>query len=202
MAAKGHSNDLAIDAVQEVVLSDRDDFWSQDSERTDEEESVYWESEEDVVSETFSGFDSLNLRIILTLELFKKCVRRQVEVSCIVFLSYIDLLNILSNASANCMTVVYDEAKLRLGKTRFRLGGKVSIRRTYQCKKIRNFLNDFLGFFVLSQLQDVVHNISLAEKNKCHSQGWKLSCYINLCVVRNAEGTVTSYFRRRVSNGS
>ena len=157
--------------MREIVLSDRHDLWSQDSEGTDKEESVNGESEEDV-SEKFDlclkAFDSLDLRD-LNLELFKKCMRRQIEAPCIVFKSHTDILKILSNAPVNCRTVLYDEDKLGLGKTKFRLGGEVSIRRTYQCKMLRNLPIDFCCFvFVNYQLQDVVHNIFLVENNKCY----------------------------------
>jgi len=88
MAAKGQSNDLSTDAVREAVLADRDDLSSQESEEIDEEESVNGESEEDILSEKIElclqAFDSLDLRDV-NLDMFKKCVRRQIEASYHVF---------------------------------------------------------------------------------------------------------------------
>ena len=82
MAAKGQSNDLSTDAVQEAVLTDRDDLLSQEQEEIDEKESVNGESEEDVISEKIElclqAFDSLDFHEV-NLEMFKKCVRKQIE---------------------------------------------------------------------------------------------------------------------------
>jgi len=136
MAAKGQRNDLSTDAVREAVLADMDDLSSQESEESDEEESVNGESEEDVVSEKIElclqAFDSLDL-LDVNLEMFKKCFRKQIEASYHVFQSPTDPLKILLNVPVNCGTVLYDETKLWLDKIKFRLGGKVSIRRPYQC---------------------------------------------------------------------
>ena len=77
-----------------------------------------------------------------------------------------DLLKILLNAHVNCGTVLYDKTNLWLDKIRFRLRGNVSISRPYQCKMIGNLPKEI---FFGSRLQDVVDNISLAEKNKCYA---------------------------------
>ena len=98
MAAKDQSiiNDLSIDldTVREAVLADMDDLSSQELEEIDEEESVNGESE-DVVSEKtelcLQAFDSLDLRGV-NLEMFKKCVRKQIEASYRVFQSPTDPL--------------------------------------------------------------------------------------------------------------
>ena len=210
MAAKGQSNDLSIDAVREAVLADMDDLSSQESEEIDEEESANGESE-DVVSEKIElclqAFDSLDLRDV-NLEMFKKCVRKQIEASYRVFQSPTDPLKILLNVPVNCGTVLYDETKLWLDKIKFRLGGKVSIRRPYQCEIIRNLPKEiFLAFrsgVSRSRLQDVVDNISLAENNKCYAMSFtRMEAVVALFSVLSGmpEGTVKSYFKRRVSNG-
>ena len=66
MMAKGQSNDLSTDAVQEAVLADRDDLSSKEQEEIDEEKSVDGESKKDIVSEKIElclqAFDSLDLR--------------------------------------------------------------------------------------------------------------------------------------------
>jgi len=130
MAAKGQSNDLSIDAVQEAVLADMDDLSSQESDGVDEVESVPGESK-DIVSEKIEmclhAFDSLDLGDV-NLEMLKKCVQKQIEASYCVFQSPTDPLKILLN--------VPDETKLWLDKINFLLGGKVSIRRPYQCEII------------------------------------------------------------------
>lgn len=166
MAAKGQSNDLSTDAVREAVLADRDDLSSQESEEIDEEESVNGESEEDILSEKIElclqAFDSLDLRDV-NLDMFKKCVPRQIEASYRVFKSPTDPLKILLNAPVNFGTVLYDETRLWLDKIKLRLGGKVSIRRPYQCEIIQNLPKDIFLVFqsgvVCSRLQDVVDDI-------------------------------------------
>ena len=209
MAAKGQRNDLSTDAVREAVLADRDE--SQESEEIDEEESVNGESEEDVISEKIElclqAFDSLDLPDV-NMEMFKKCVRRQIEASYRVFQSPTDPLKILLNAPVNCGTILYDETKLWLDKIKFRLGGKVSIRRPYQCEILRNLPKEiFLAFrsgVVRSRLQDVVDNISLAENNKCYAISFtRMEAIVVLFSVLSGmpEGTVRSYFTRRVQNG-
>ena len=98
MVAKDQSiiNDLSIDldTVREAVLADMDDLSSQELEEIGEEESVNGESE-DVVSEKtelcLQAFDSLDLRDV-NLEMFKKCVRKQIEASYRVFQSPTDPL--------------------------------------------------------------------------------------------------------------
>ena len=164
------------------------------SEEIDEEESANGESE-DVVSEKIElclqAFDSLYLRDV-NLEMFKKCVRKQIEASYRIFQSPTDPLKILLNVPVNCGTVLDDKTKLWLDKIKFRLGGKVSIRRPYQCEIIRNLPKEiFLAFqsgVSRSQLQDVVDNISLAENNKCYAISFtRMEAVIALfCVVRNA----------------
>lgn len=66
MTAKGQSNDLSTDAVQEAVLADRDDLSSKEQEEINEEKSVDGESKKDIVSEKIElclqAFDSLDLR--------------------------------------------------------------------------------------------------------------------------------------------
>ena len=211
MAAKGQSNDLSTDAVREAVLADMDDLSSQESEEIDEEESVNGESEEDVLSEKIElclqAFDSLDLRDV-NLDVFKKCVRRQIEASYRVFQSPTDPLKILLNAPVNCGTVLYDETRLWLDKIKLRLGGKVSIRRPYQCEIIRNLPKEIFLVFrsgvVRSRLQDVVDNISLAENNKCYAISFtRMEAVVALFSVLSgmSEGAVTSYFKRKVSNG-
>lgn len=209
MAAKGQSNDLSTDAVREAVLADRDE--SQESEEIDEEESVNGESEEDVISEKIElclqAFDSFDLPDV-NMEMFKKCVRRQIEASYRVFQSPTDPLKILLNAPVNCGTILYDETKLWLDKIKFRLGGKVSIRRPYQCEILRNLPKEIIVAFrsgvVRSRLQDVVDNISLAENNKCYAISFtRMEAVVVLFSVLSGmpEGTVRSYFTRRVQNG-
>ena len=206
IAAKG----LSTHAVREAVLGDMDDLSSQESEEIDEEESVNGESE-DVVSEKIElclqAFDSLDLRDV-NLEMFKKCVRKQTEASFCVFQSPTDPFKILLNVPVNCGTVLYDETRLWLDKIRFRLGGKVSIKRPYQCEIIRNLPKEiFLAFrsgVSCSRLQDVVDNISLAENNQCYAISFtRMQAVIAILSVLSGmpEGTVRSYLKRRVSNG-
>ena len=204
MAAKGQSNDLSTDAVREAVLADRDE--SQESEEIDEEESVNGESEEDVISEKIElclqAFDSLDLPDV-NMEMFKKCVRRQIEASYRVFQSPTDPLKILLNAPVNCGTILYDETKLWLDKIKFRLGGKVSIRRLPKNLPKEIFLA-FRRGVVRSRLQDVVVNVSLAENNKCYAISFtRMEAVVVLFSVLSGmpEGTVRSYFTRRVQNG-
>jgi len=150
MAAKGQSNYFSTDAVREAVLADRDDLSSQESEEIVEEESVNGESEEDVLSEKIElclqAFDSLDLRDV-NLDMFKKCMRRQIEASYCVFQSPTDPLKILLNAPVNCGTVLYDETRLWLDKIKLLLGGKVSIRCPYQCQIIRNLPKEIFLVF-------------------------------------------------------
>ena len=79
-----------------------DDLSSQESEEI--EESVNGESE-DVVSKKIEmclqAFDSLDLGDV-NLEMFKKCVRKQIEASYRVFQSPTDPLKILLNVPVNC----------------------------------------------------------------------------------------------------
>ena len=80
-----------------------DDLSSQESEEI--EESVNEESE-DVVSikkieMCLQAFDSLDLGDV-NLEMFKKCVRKQIEASYRVFQSPTDPLKILLNVPVNC----------------------------------------------------------------------------------------------------
>ena len=138
----------------------------------------------------------------------KKCVRKQIEASYRVFQSPTDPLKILLNVPVNCGTVLSDETKLWLDKINFRLGGKVSIRRPYQSEIIRNLPKEiFLAFrsgVSRSRLQDVVDNISLAENNKCYAISFtRMEAVVALFSVLSGmpEGTVSSYFKRRVSNG-
>ena len=122
MMAKGQSNDLSTDAVQEAVLADRDDLSSKEQEEIDEEKSVDGESKKDIVSEKIElclqAFDSLDLRDV-NLEILP-CIS--------VLLIVIDFIE--------CSH--YVETKLWLDKIKFGLGGKVSIRHPYQCKIIGN----------------------------------------------------------------
>ena len=149
-----------------------DDLLSQESEEIDEKESVNGESQ-DVVSEKIEmclqAFDSLDLGDV-NLEMFKKCVQKQIEASYCVFQSPTDPLKILLNVPVNCGAVLSDETKLWLDKINFRLGRKVSIRQPYQCEIIRNLPKEiFLAFrsgVSHSRLQDVVDNISLAENKR------------------------------------
>ena len=126
-----------------------DDLSSQESEEIDEEGSVNGESE-DVVSEKIElclqAFDSLDLRDV-NLEMSKKCVRKQIEASFRVFQSPTDPLKILLNVPVNYGMVLYDETRLWLDKIRFGLGGKVSIRRPYQCEIIRNLPKEIFWRF-------------------------------------------------------
>ena len=67
---------------------------------------------------------------------------------------------------------------------------------------MQNNLKFTQGNFFGSQLQDVVDNISLAEKISAmqyHSHGWKLLLHYSLCCQECQKGQ--SYFKRRVSNG-
>lgn len=118
MMAKGQSNDLLPDAVQEAVLADRDDLSSKEQEEIDEEKSVDGESKKDIVSEKIElclqAFDSLDLRDV-NLEMLP-CISVLLIVKDFIECSH------------------YDETKLWLDKIKFRLGGKVGIRHSYQCK--------------------------------------------------------------------
>ena len=209
MAAKGQRSDLSIDAVREAVLADTDDLSSQESEEI-EEVSVSGESENAVsekIEMCLQAFDSLDFGDV-NLEMFKKCVRKQIEASYRVFQSPTDPLKILLNVPVNCGTVLSDETKLWLDKINFRLGGKVSIRRPYHSEIIRNLPKEiFLAFrsgVSRSRLQDVVDNISLAENNKCYAISFtRMEAVVALFTMLSGmpEGTVSTYFKRRVSNG-
>ena len=181
-----------------------DDLLSQESEEIDEKESVNGESQ-DVVSEKIEmclqAFDSLDLGDV-NLEMFKKCVQKQIEASYCVFQSPTDPLKIFLNVPVNCGTVLSDKTKLWLDKINFHLGGKVSIRRPYQCEIIRNLPKEiFLAFrsgVSRSRLQDVVDNISLAENNKCYVIPLtRMEAVVALFSVLSGmpEGTVSSYLR-------
>ena len=193
MAAKGQSNDLSTDAVREAVLADMDDLSSQESEEIDEEESVNGESEEDVLSEKIElclqAFDSLDLRDV-NLDMFKKCVRRQIEASYRVFQSPTDPLKILLNAPVNCGTVLYDETRLWLDKIKLRLGGKVSIRRPYQCEIIRNFWCFEVELYALGckMLLITFPSLKIISAMRYHSQGWKLLLHYSLCCQECQKG--------------
>lgn len=196
MAAKGQSNDLSTDAVREAVLADRDE--SQESEEIDEEESVNGESEEDVISEKIElclqAFDSFDLPDV-NMEMFKKCVRRQIEASYRVFQSPTDPLKILLNAPVNCGTILYDETKLWLDKIKFRLGGKVSIRRLINAKYFETYQKKLFWHFEVElyalgckMLLITFPSLKIISAMRYHLQGWKLLLYYSLCCQECQKG--------------
>ena len=182
MAAIGQSNDLSIDAVREAVIADMDDLSSQELEEIDEEESANEESEDvsEKIELCLQAFDSLDLRDV-NLEMFKKCVRKQIEASNRVFQSLTDPLKILLNVPVNCGTVLHDETKLWLDKIKFRLGGKVGIKRPYQCEIIRNLPKEIFCHFKVEfhalgckMLLITFPSLKIISAMRYHSQGWKL----------------------------
>ena len=126
-------------AVLAAVLADSDDPSSDEWEELDKSKSFLLARGEDMFSEKIElciqAFDSLDLSEV-NLEMFKKCIGRQIEVSDRVLQSPIDPLRILLNTSVNCGTVLEDESRLWLEKIKGRMGGKVSIRHPYQCEII------------------------------------------------------------------
>ena len=182
MAAKGQSNDLSTDAVREAVLADRDE--SQESEEIDEEESVNEESEEDVISEKIElclqAFDSLDLPDV-NMEMFKKCVRRQIEASYCVFQSPTDPLKILLNAPVNCGTILYDETKLWLDKI------NAKYFETYQKKFFWHFEVELYALGC-KMLLITFPSRKMISAMRYHSQGWKLLLYYSLCCQECQKG--------------
>ena len=87
-----------------TAVKEATDEW----EELDKSKSFLQACGEDMFSEKIElclqAFDSLDLSEV-NLEMFKKCIRRQIEASYHVFQSPTDLLRILSNTSVNCGTV-------------------------------------------------------------------------------------------------
>ena len=198
-------------AVLAAVFADSDDPSSDEWEELDKSKSFLQARGEDMFSEKIElclqAFDSLDLSEV-NLEMFKKCIGRQIEASYRVFQSPTDPLRILLNTSVNCGTVLVDESRLWLEKIKGRMGGKVSIRHPYQCEIIRNLPKEF--FLALrrgithSRIQDIVNNFSLAENEKCYAlsfTGKKAVVSLFSLLSGLFEGAVGSYFKRRVSNG-
>ena len=88
-----------------TAVKEATDEW----EELDKSKSFLQACGEDMFSEKIElclqAFDSLDLSEV-NLEMFKKCIRRQIEASYHVFQSPTDLFRILSNTSVNCGTVV------------------------------------------------------------------------------------------------
>ena len=106
-------------AVLAAVLADSDDPSSYEWEELDKSKSFLQARGEDMFSEKIElclqAFDSLDLSEV-NLEMFKKCIGRQIEASYRVFRSPTDPLRILLNTSVNCGTVLADESRLWLEK--------------------------------------------------------------------------------------
>lgn len=183
MTAKGQSNDLSTDAVQEAVLADRDDLSSKEQEEINEEKSVDGESKTDIVSEKIElclqAFDSLDLRDV-NLEILP-CISVLLIVKEFIECSH------------------YDETKLWLDKIKFRLGGKVSIRHPYQCKIIGNLPKEIFLALGCKMFLITFPSLTKISAMQYHSQGWKLLLHYSLCCQECQKGQ--SYFKRRVSNG-
>ena len=95
-------------AVLAAVLADSDNPSSDEWEELHKSKSFVRARGEDIFSEKIElclqAFDSPDLSEV-NLEMFKKCIGRQIEASYRVFQSPNDLLRILLNTSVNCGTV-------------------------------------------------------------------------------------------------
>ena len=140
-------------------------------ETSDSDDILYVGNDEHADSKINGCLEALNgLNLGQNLEPFKKCVEKYIKASIEAFQPPSDPMKILLNKTVNCGTIFANESRQWLQKINARLSGRVSIRKPYQGKIVRNF--PFEMFHALktsvqhSRKGEITNNVVYSDNKK------------------------------------